>query len=250
MNCFHFSVSLRYNTTLLLSLLIAVLLWIAFIFLYLWDTTQHRNRREAWRASCELLSFFCIFEIQHNTRNYWRYVMPVVNCFHFSVSLRYNTTYDGYYYCTTKLWIAFIFLYLWDTTQPKFIWYNNKTVVNCFHFSVSLRYNTTMPHAKQITVLLWIAFIFLYLWDTTQLPFSSVESKNCCELLSFFCIFEIQHNDFRPYPLELHVVNCFHFSVSLRYNTTFVVKFYLKFRLWIAFIFLYLWDTTQLLRCR
>ena len=247
-NCFHFSVSLRYNTTWSICRNWQNRLWIAFIFLYLWDTTQPYHKFDFRLHRCELLSFFCIFEIQHNVIFSFPILRIVVNCFHFSVSLRYNTTYTWIWPHVIRLWIAFIFLYLWDTTQQWCIWayiknscellsffcifeiqHNSSftlsmisTVVNCFHFSVSLRYNTTKHFMMASWISLWIAFIFLYLWDTTQLQQPSWLLWICCELLSFFCIFEIQHNWWKFYALLLVVVNCFHFSVSLRYNTTLV----------------------------
>ena len=270
-NCFHFSVSLRYNTTIIESSEKYSTLWIAFIFLYLWDTTQLWNQLSKQTRSCELLSFFCIFEIQHNVS--WRVTSDalVVNCFHFSVSLRYNTTLSQCSKCFRTLWIAFIFLYLWDTTQLYLYGISTNyccellsffcifeiqhnffivdsagfAVVNCFHFSVSLRYNTTESVNSFLTDPLWIAFIFLYLWDTTQHFSCFIIESLCCELLSFFCIFEIQHNYFVEASGTISVVNCFHFSVSLRYNTTGTVTKCNPNPLWIAFIFLYLWDTTQ-----
>ena len=196
------------------------MLWIAFIFLYLWDTTQQIWYWYLNWSGCELLSFFCIFGIQHNPSPNPKYETPVVNCFHFSVSLGYNTTGLSFFSVYYWLWIAFIFLYLWDTTQLldskgvsdarcellSFFCifgiqhnYNHfvngvEYVVNCFHFSVSLGYNTTKVIDKRLLCSLWIAFIFLYLWDTTQRFIFSRLTLNCCELLSFFCIFGIQHN--------------------------------------------------------
>ena len=119
----------------------------------------------------------------------------VVNCFHFSVSLGYTTTPIIYAFYFFMLWIAFIFQYLWDTQQQRicqehpghccellsffsiFGIHNNfncsrafsESVVNCFHFSVSLGYTTTVPFVFLLLILLWIAFIFQYLWDTQQL---------------------------------------------------------------------------------
>ena len=142
-NCFHFSVSLRYDTTSEQSWQTIHLLWIAFIFQYLWDTTQPNQPKNKARKSCELLSFFSIFEIRHN----------------------YNAL--------------------------KLIC---RSVVNCFHFSVSLRYDTTCSVFLSPIMMLWIAFIFQYLWDTTQHPWKKRRCTTRCELLSFFSIFEIRHN--------------------------------------------------------
>ena len=196
-----------------------------------------------------------------------------MNCFHFSVSLGYKTTGQDAIYFPLPLWIAFIFQYLWDTKQRKFVngfskpscellsffsifgiqnnflwrWQRVSTVVNCFHFSVSLGYKTTNKNNFNATIGLWIAFIFQYLWDTKQQVNNSNDALISCELLSFFSIFGIQNN---AYNLDLEsflVVNCFHFSVSLGYKTTTMKNTFGKLLLWIAFIFQYLWDTKQ--RC-
>ena len=195
-------------------------LWIAFILPYLWDTTQLIAANAYEYVSCELLSFYRIFEIQHNFISSVNFGWVVVNCFHFTVSLRYNTTLLLKYLSKNLLWIAFILPYLWDTTQltistpfikPRcellsfyrifeiqhnkfFIIIQCYVVVNCFHFTVSLRYNTTDRFSVQDNLRLWIAFILPYLWDTTQLWLDLMIMISGCELLSFYRIFEIQHN--------------------------------------------------------
>ena len=193
-----------------------------------------------------MLSFFSIFEIHNNRNGNVPQQDHVVNCFHFSVSLRYTTTGSFFNYISMELWIAFIFQYLWDTQQQSVIIlqsnsrcellsffsifeiHNNSPffmassvlVVNCFHFSVSLRYTTTFEGKWLESFGLWIAFIFQYLWDTQQ-QFKSVQMKRqSCELLSFFSIFEIHNNPPVTLAVDISVVNCFHFSVSLRYTTT------------------------------
>ena len=172
--------------------------------------------------------------------------IPVVNCFHFSVSLGYTTTKTNFTLYCSWLWIAFIFQYLWDTQQLAIPMYatasccellsffsifgihNNETkkviipgfVVNCFHFSVSLGYTTTCSFGYVTRSMLWIAFIFQYLWDTQQLKIRKESIPICCELLSFFSIFGIHNNIQFCWFSFLCVVNCFHFSVSLGYTTT------------------------------
>ena len=169
-----------------------------------------------------------------------------MNCFHFSVSLGYKTTKSLGNNQPTMLWIAFIFQYLWDTKQQLrlivsdylgcellsffsiFGIQNNFTkskwkfhlVVNCFHFSVSLGYKTTIVSRSNTLIMLWIAFIFQYLWDTKQLNNIKWAVIVGCELLSFFSIFGIQNNSNSVFLLPVLVVNCFHFSVSLGYKTT------------------------------
>ena len=118
-------------------------------------------------------------------------------------------------------------------------------VVNCFHFSVSLGYKTTLNVTRTWTTKLWIAFIFQYLWDTKQQQASRTASGVGCELLSFFSIFGIQNNLKSASASTASVVNCFHFSVSLGYKTTIIDNLFHRRPLWIAFIFQYLWDTKQ-----
>ena len=143
-----------------------------------------------------------------------------MNCFHFSVSLGYKTTFWNSFNSIISLWIAFIFQYLWDTKQlseiqrPDWSW-------------------------------LWIAFIFQYLWDTKQRMIAVWFKTYRCELLSFFSIFGIQNNGQKIQVVDESVVNCFHFSVSLGYKTTIIVNSNPAQQLWIAFIFQYLWDTKQ-----
>ena len=220
MNCFHFSVSLGYKTTIVLLIYCICTLWIAFIFQYLWDTKQLHQIGSLKHLRCELLSFFSIFGIQNNLHKNRNVFSNVVNCFHFSVSLGYKTTSFKLLLNYLTLWIAFIFQYLWDTKQPR--WYindfhfccellsffsifgiqNNITqrksftcqVVNCFHFSVSLGYKTTSSSKTFEWIELWIAFIFQYLWDTKQRKIGKRVKNLSCELLSFFSIFGIQNN--------------------------------------------------------
>ena len=221
-------------------------MWIAFIFQYLWDTKQLFSFAHSGFSCCELLSFFSIFGIQNNYRKSNWCAESVVNCFHFSVSLGYKTTAVIAQTLRRALWIAFIFQYLWDTKQLQFYtpdWTNrcellsffsifgiqnnfvliklsSQLVVNCFHFSVSLGYKTTINTLTYILLQLWIAFIFQYLWDTKQLRYHYDRGLLCCELLSFFSIFGIQNNILLHLSIIMVVVNCFHFSVSLGYKTT------------------------------
>ena len=129
--------------------------------------------------------------------------------------------------------------------NPIVLTSTTSTVVNCFHFSVSLGYKTTknglttlliscellsffsifgiQNNIQIISIIangLWIAFIFQYLWDTKQQLSLCKLAESSCELLSFFSIFGIQNNSNVSLNRSAGVVNCFHFSVSLGYKTT------------------------------
>ena len=144
-------------------------LWIAFIFQYLWDTKQHTDGIDYHQPSCELLSFFSIFGIQNN---YFNFTSSSVLC------------------CE-----LLSFFSIFGIQNNMLLKSNvNRFVVNCFHFSVSLGYKTTATKKPIQDIMLWIAFIFQYLWDTKQHFINSEPSTNGCELLSFFSIFGIQNN--------------------------------------------------------
>ena len=220
MNCFHFIVSSWYNTTQCDLCFFFCELWIAFILSYLRDTTQLSDSIYTDLPGCELLSFYRIFVIQHNKLKASLVFCFVVNCFHFIVSSWYNTTKQRFITILSPLWIAFILSYLRDTTQRLrstwrrirscellsfyriFVIQHNcmriistvSDVVNCFHFIVSSWYNTTTMTTKMTSHSLWIAFILSYLRDTTQLNLLRSNAMMCCELLSFYRIFVIQHN--------------------------------------------------------
>ena len=232
-NCFHFSVSLGYKTTNHTANNGCVLLWIAFIFQYLWDTKQLAKAMGKDVDSCELLSFFSIFGIQNNNTRVFSGGKFVVNCFHFSVSLGYKTTGIWKDKRSVELWIAlatpnrlafplldFIFQYLWDTKQ--LLWLDYTLAERCellsFFSIFGIQNNDNVTGGYDLV--LWIAFIFQYLWDTKQLHKLTVQRRTCCELLSFFSIFGIQNNIILKEPGQTTVVNCFHFSVSLGYKTT------------------------------
>ena len=195
-------------------------MWIAFIFQYLWDITQQSGSSSASSFSCELLSFFNIFGILHNVWKQSNNTDPVVNCFHFSISLGYYTTVASRCSQARLLWIAFIFQYLWDITQLIFRVHFH--FVRCellsFFNIFGILHNLSPPVVPLVT--LWIAFIFQYLWDITQRQGRHVSLVLGCELLSFFNIFGILHNLIRFSKWSVAVVNCFHFSISLGYYTT------------------------------
>ena len=143
------------------------------------------------------------------------------------------------------LWIAFIFQYLWDTKQHNYC--IKPRIISCellsFFSIFGIQNNSSLESSRLWQ--LWIAFIFQYLWDTKQLNRVLLPVGIGCELLSFFSIFGIQNNDKLEIEHTGKVVNCFHFSVSLGYKTTFWITNITFSKLWIAFIFQYLWDTKQ-----
>ena len=118
--------------------------------------------------------------------------------------------------------------------------------MNCFQNLLSLIFWTTIEIEQQIIDLLWIAFKICYLWYSEQQIGESIYTKNGCELLSKFAIFDILNNPMNISYRFQTVVNCFQNLLSLIFWTTFVKKGVTNGRLWIAFKICYLWYSEQL----
>ena len=71
-----------------------------------------------------------------------------MNCFQIFVSLTSKTTSAFGNNQTSKLWIAFKFLYLWLLKQQLMLENTGGVVVNCFQIFVSLTSKTTNEPVK------------------------------------------------------------------------------------------------------
>ena len=195
-----------------------------------------------------------------------------MNCFQKFVSLIFWTTKIHWISSWIWLWIAFKSLYLWYSEQrratlnlrliscellskvcifdilnnAKLGDSHNRSVVNCFQKFVSLIFWTTSFAAGMSPRPLWIAFKSLYLWYSEQQQGQRVSPKQCCELLSKVCIFDILNNRDIFLITAYIVVNCFQKFVSLIFWTTFRCVNIFIWVLWIAFKSLYLWYSEQL----
>ena len=154
-------------------------------------------------------SIWIIMKIKITKSFFYIFIHPILYSKTYALTLRNGLS--------DVLWIAL--------AQPNLSFPNSLNLPPLFlnhisFFSVSLRYDTTMRYGVMWLIWLWIAFIFEYLWDMTQLIIRVYENTPSCELLSFLSIFEIWHNVIRFAVCCSVVVNCFHFWVSLRYDTT------------------------------
>ena len=122
------------------------------------------------------------------------YILHVVNCFQIIVSLILQTTELNMQQALAGCELLSNYC-IFDIADNAYLENQNTTnVVNCFQIIVSLILQTTLKKNKNI--------------------------KQCCELLSNYCIFDIADN-FRKinYKRRL-VVNCFQIIVSLILQTT------------------------------
>ena len=118
-------------------------------------------------------------------------------------------------------------------------------VVNCLQNLLSLRSETTVIFLQSVQNLLWIAYKIYYLCDRKQHANKIVEYKTCCELLTKFIIFAIGNNCCLLMYLIVPVVNCLQNLLSLRSETTGLIKFNHWAELWIAYKIYYLCDRKQ-----
>ena len=116
-NCFQKLLSSWHDTTSNLTLISALLLWIAFKNYYLRDTTQPIIQACTTLFSCELLSKIIIFVTRHNYDLHRSRRRTVVNCFQKLLSSWHDTTFRLFHCPKYQLWIAFKNYYLRDTTQ-------------------------------------------------------------------------------------------------------------------------------------
>ena len=169
------------------------------------------------------------------------------------------------------MWIAFKNYYLRDEGQHRTIWTIFKTccellskiiifvmkdnarqmnsfgvdVVNCFQKLLSSWWRTTQIQKVHKRSWLWIAFKNYYLRDEGQRSTLRIIAKVSCELLSKIIIFVMKDNICLSVNWNGLVVNCFQKLLSSWWRTTFLLKCFQLFLLWIAFKNYYLRDEGQ-----
>ena len=133
-------------------------------------------------------------------------------CFHFTIFVVLETTRYAATACSQVLWFAFILLSLSYWKQLCRFFYGGICVVICFHFTIFVVLETTVPLQSFGDQLLWFAFILLSLsyWKQRNL-----------------------NNNFMA-----TVVICFHFTIFVVLETTTRNMHALDSLLWFAFILL------------
>ena len=125
------------------SIVNALVLWIAFKFWLYWDWKQPLCDSCAFRFCCELLSNFGYIGIGNNFVKDWQFWNIVVNCFQILAILGLETTELSEHIEFIRLWIAFKFWLYWDWKQPIVSDANADWVVNCFQILAILGLETT-----------------------------------------------------------------------------------------------------------
>ena len=116
-NCFQNLLSLQSETTIILSPIVWLMLWIAFKIYYLCSRKQ-QSIKSLWNTiRCELLSKFIIFAVGNNMEPTILHVLKVVNCFQNLLSLQSETTSWQFVPIVILLWIAFKIYYLCSRKQ-------------------------------------------------------------------------------------------------------------------------------------
>ena len=167
-------------------------------------------------------------------------------CFHFTIFVVLETTVKCITSSVSTLWFAFILLSLSYWKQPDFeepmivercdllsFYYlcrtgNNSNplvrgiprVVICFHFTIFVVLETTVPSAFSNNVKLWFAFILLSLSYWKQLIVNSLMFCVSCDLLSFYYLCRTGNNPLTANPFARVVVICFHFTIFVVLETT------------------------------
>ena len=168
MICFHFTIFVVLETTGVSPRFYPPTLWFAFILLSL----------SYWKQ---------LF-------NDAKYDNQVVICFHFTIFVVLETTHAMPQRYSTPLWFAFILLSLSYWKQLSLYAGIVTLVVICFHFTIFVVLETTLPWLTAVFGLLWFAFILLSLsyWKQRK----------------------------RIVALRHGVVICFHFTIFVVLETT------------------------------
>ena len=138
---------------------------------------------------CDLLSFYYLCRTGNNLIRFENIETGVVICFHFTIFVVLETTYQSVFTTRITLWFAFILLSLSYWKQPIRNWLacsvccdllsfyylcrtgnnciptrsNTGLVVICFHFTIFVVLETTMRYKNPCPTVLWFAFILLSL---------------------------------------------------------------------------------------
>ena len=95
-------------------------------------------------------------------------------------------------------------------------------VVICFHFTIFVVLETTNAHYTDGLTLLWFAFILLSLSYWKQRKNKAKIMAKCCDLLSFYYLCRTGNNREQKSRLSERVVICFHFTIFVVLETTWV----------------------------
>ena len=90
--CFHFTIFVVLETTLLLIYSVAISLWFAFILLSLSYLKQPKSSAGTDRLRCDLLSFYYLCRTWNNRSSASAACTSVVICFHFTIFVVLETT--------------------------------------------------------------------------------------------------------------------------------------------------------------
>ena len=197
------------------------MLWFAFILLSLSYWKQHNSVQASASFSCDLLSFYYLCRTGNNGKLGIYVFARVVICFHFTifvvlettnwVSKRYNRRCDllsFYYLCRTG-----------NNFNSRFN--NSPGVVICFHFTIFVVLETTVPEVASYKITLWFAFILLSLSYWKQHVAGRALQSLGCDLLSFYYLCRTGNNhDIKD---TIDVVICFHFTIFVVLETNLII---------------------------
>ena len=188
----------------------AVVICFHFTIFVVLETTK--RKKSPWNQSCDLLSFYYLCRTRNNRRRFSSRRSPVVICFHFTIFVVLETTFAPYpssILCCDLL----SFYYLCRTRNNEGCLISQlPTVVICFHFTIFVVLETTSNMRKLC--------------------------RCCCDLLSFYYLCRTRNNGLREDIIRPAVVICFHFTIFVVLETTYLYFFFCHQLLWFAFILL------------
>ena len=146
--CFHFTIFVVLETTEGGHDIASILLWFAFILLSLSYWKQPAQWQVRCRTSCDLLSFYYLCRTGNNAGLAERRDVAVVICFHFTIFVVLETTFNKYKEENDSCDLL-SFYYLCRTGNNCHGWRAGcRWVVICFHFTIFVVLETTRKRTR------------------------------------------------------------------------------------------------------
>ena len=219
-------------------MLISARLWFAFILLSLSYWKQPLPTSPRWMLCCDLLSFYYLCRTGNNRNRGYTAISTVVICFHFTIFVVLETTWNPNTYGHRTLWFAFILLSLSYWKQlPTYKNVNDKRC-DLLSFYYLCRTGNNSDDTTHVWRALWFAFILLSLSYWKQRLLWLLRAIAGCDLLSFYYLCRTGNNMPMHIPCRHNVVICFHFTIFVVLETTWFIWLIHESELWFAFILL------------
>ena len=215
--CFHFTIFVVLETTLLGNRRQTSPLWFAFILLSLSYWKQLLPLLAARARCCDLLSFYYLCRTGNNSAVCQYGFTQVVICFHFTIFVVLETTTGSFETVVFMLWFAFILLSLsyWKQHYTRRIQICHCCDLLSFYYLCRTGNNKAYKTPSTFVVVICFHFTIFVVLETT--PRQSKPAHRRCDLLSFYYLCRTGNN-------WIYIICCISVCYKDNWNTKNVVS--------------------------